>query len=140
VDTWAALAAVDAQLAARVGRCGAPVSAPRCSTSGSMRWPRRCVRPTRGPASPRRADALIPAELVAELAETAQLRPLFDAAAADPEPGYRPSAQLAEFVRARDLTWRAPGCDRPAAECDIDHTIAFSDGGAHASTEERAHR
>ena len=40
----------------------------------------------------------------------------------------------AEFVRARDLTCRAPGCDRPAVECDIDHTIARSDGGlTHAS-------
>jgi hypothetical protein len=33
-------------------------------------------------------------------------------------------------VRARDLTCRAPGCDRPATQCDIDHTVAYADGGA----------
>ncbi|REO02017.1 HNH endonuclease, partial [Mycobacterium tuberculosis] len=42
--------------------------------------------------------------------------------------------KLAAFVRARDLTCRAPGCDRPATQCDLDHTIAFADGGAtHAA-------
>ncbi|BBX98116.1 HNH endonuclease signature motif containing protein [Mycobacterium lacus] len=73
------------------------------------------------------ADGLIPAELVAELATTARLRPLVLPGA---EPGYTPSATLAAFVRARDLTCRAPGCDRPASDCDLDHTIAFADGGA----------
>lgn len=76
---------------------------------------------------------LIPAELVRGIADSARLRPLArpdDAA----EPGYRPSAGLAAFVRARDLTCRAPGCDRPATQCDIDHTIPFAQGGAtHAS-------
>ncbi|WP_133055591.1 HNH endonuclease signature motif containing protein, partial [Mycolicibacter engbaekii] len=44
------------------------------------------------------------------------------------------SKGLADFVRCRDLTCRWPGCDRPAAGCDIDHTIAFGDGGpTHAS-------
>jgi hypothetical protein len=77
---------------------------------------------------------LIPAELVAELAREARLRPVIHPADAAPEPGYAPSGRLAEFVRARDLTCRAPGCDRPAVECDIDHTIAHSDGGlTHAS-------
>jgi hypothetical protein len=46
-----------------------------------------------------------------------------------PEAGYTPSAKLAEFVRCRDLTCRAPGCDRPAESCDIDHSIPFGDGG-----------
>jgi hypothetical protein len=37
-------------------------------------------------------------------------------------------------VRCRDLTCRAPGCDRPATECDLDHTIPYADGGpTHAS-------
>jgi hypothetical protein len=43
----------------------------------------------------------------------------------DPEPGYRSSTALAEFVRTRDLTCRFPGCDRPAELTDIDHTIAW---------------
>src|SRR6202007_511235 len=43
-------------------------------------------------------------------------------------------ARLADFVRCRDLTCRAPGCDRPAVFCDLDHTVAYADGGrTHAS-------
>ncbi|WP_139334584.1 HNH endonuclease signature motif containing protein, partial [Mycobacterium colombiense] len=50
------------------------------------------------------------------------------------EPRYTPSAKLADFVRCRDLTCRAPGCDRPATDCDLDHTIPYADGGpTHAS-------
>ena len=73
------------------------------------------------------ADGLIPRQVVAELAKTAMLHPLRISAAA--EPHYIPSAKLAEFVRCRDLTCRAPGCDQPAVYCDIDHTIPYADGG-----------
>ncbi len=73
------------------------------------------------------ADWLIPPEVVAELAQSATLQPLIVPGAA--EPHYLPSAKLAEFVRCRDLTCRAPGCDQPAVYCDIDHTIAYGDGG-----------
>jgi hypothetical protein len=84
------------------------------------------------PAAMLDGQHLIPAELIAELAKTAKLRPLIIPLGA--EPGYAPSATLAEFVRCRDLTCRAPGCDRPATHCDIDHTIPYVDGGAtHAS-------
>jgi len=77
---------------------------------------------------------LIPAEVVRELAATARCRPLVVPSDSVGEPRYRPSAGLAEFVRARDLTCRAPGCDRPARGCDLDHTVAYSDGGlTHAS-------
>jgi Domain of unknown function (DUF222) len=80
------------------------------------------------------ADALIPAELIAELARSAKLRPLIHPADAPPENRYMPSQALADFVRCRDLTCRFPGCDRPAIDCDIDHTIACGDGGpTHAS-------
>jgi Domain of unknown function (DUF222) len=73
------------------------------------------------------ADGLIPPEVVAELAKSATLQPLIVPVAA--EPRYIPSAKLAEFVRCRDLTCRAPGCDQPAVYCDIDHTIPYADGG-----------
>ena len=77
-------------------------------------------------------EGLIPAEVVAELARSARLVPLI--APADAESRYTPSAKLADFVRCRDVTCRAPGCDRPATECDVDHTIPYADGGAtHAS-------
>jgi hypothetical protein len=74
-------------------------------------------------------EGLIPAELIAQLAKTARLQPL-SPPSQDPEPGYTPSAKLADFVRCRDLTCRAPGCDRPAVDCDVDHTIPYADGGA----------
>ncbi len=73
-------------------------------------------------------DGIIPAEMVRELAKTAKLQPL--SAPESSESRYTPSRALAEFVRARDLTCRAPGCDRPATQCDIDHTVAYADGGA----------
>lgn len=86
------------------------------------------------PASEVGADGLIPAELVAELAKTAKLVPLVHPGDAPPEPGYVPSKALADFVRCRDLTCRWPGCDRPAVDCDLDHTIPYADGGpTHAS-------
>ncbi|MCV7445137.1 HNH endonuclease [Mycobacterium paraense] len=80
------------------------------------------------------ADGLIPPELVAELAASSKLVPLVHPGDAPPENGYVPSKALADFVRCRDLTCRAPGCDRPAIECDIDHTIPYAQGGpTHAS-------
>ncbi len=86
------------------------------------------------PGSELGADGLIPPELVAELAASAKLVPLAQPADAPPENGYVPSTALADFVRCRDLTCRAPGCDRPAIGCDLDHTIPHAHGGpTHAS-------
>lgn len=80
------------------------------------------------------ADTLISADLLRELAATARRRPLVHPGDCPAEPGYRPSRALADFVRARDLTCRAPGCDAPATACDIDHTVPHADGGpTHAS-------
>ena len=74
----------------------------------------------------------VPAPLLRELAATARLTPV-PLPAPVAEPGYRPSAGQAEFVRWRDLTCRFPGCDAPAAVCDIDHTIPFPVGPTHPS-------
>ncbi|OBF60912.1 hypothetical protein A5756_03055 [Mycobacterium sp. 852002-53434_SCH5985345] len=79
------------------------------------------------PASEVGADGLMSAELVAELAGSATLVPV--SVPTEAEPRYTPSAKLADFVRCRDLTCRAPGCDRPAVDCDIDHTIPYAQGG-----------
>jgi hypothetical protein len=69
---------------------------------------------------------------VRELAATAKIKPLVKPSTS-PEPGYRPSAALAEFVRCRDLTCRFPGCDQPAEVCDVDHTVPFPLGPTHPS-------
>ncbi|HTY32110.1 HNH endonuclease signature motif containing protein, partial [Mycobacterium sp.] len=80
------------------------------------------------------AAGLITPELVAELAASAKLMTVVHPVDAPPENGYVPSTALADFVRCRDLTCRAPGCDRPAIGCDLDHTIPYADGGVtHAS-------
>ena len=81
------------------------------------------------PGSQFSADGLITPELIAELAKSAKMVPLIHPGYAPPEPGYIPSKALADFVRARDLTCRWPGCDRPATDCDLDHTIPYSQGG-----------
>ncbi|MFA5711688.1 HNH endonuclease signature motif containing protein [Mycolicibacterium sp.] len=80
------------------------------------------------------SDALISAEVLRELAANAKLLPVIGPIDAPPEPRYSPSRALADFVRCRDLTCRAPGCDHPAANCDLDHTIPYErDGLTHAS-------
>ena len=42
---------------------------------------------------------------------------------------YRPSRRQRNLVRARDRTCRHPGCTRPAARCDTDHTTEHRLGG-----------
>jgi Domain of unknown function (DUF222) len=75
---------------------------------------------------------ILPAESVREVAKSAKLQRVVlpDGAA---EPGYRPSAALADFIGWRDLTCRWPGCDKPAARCDIDHTVPYPAGQTHPS-------
>ena len=43
---------------------------------------------------------------------------------------YVPPPELAEHVLVRDQTCRFPTCTRPAADCDLDHSIPFERGGA----------
>ncbi|KAA0020170.1 DUF222 domain-containing protein [Antrihabitans cavernicola] len=46
----------------------------------------------------------------------------------EPPPGaltYQPSALLAAVVRLRDGTCRHPGCAVPAADCQLDHLVAY---------------
>jgi hypothetical protein len=81
------------------------------------------------PGSELSADGLITPELIAELAKSAKLVPLIHPGYAPPEPAYAPSKALADFVRARDLTCRWPGCDVPAVNCQLDHTIPHAQGG-----------
>lgn len=45
------------------------------------------------------------------------------------EPGYRPSRKLQHLIRARNARCTAPGCGRPAARCDLDHTVPWDQGG-----------
>jgi hypothetical protein len=42
---------------------------------------------------------------------------------------YRPSPGLRHLVEIRHVTCTYPGCRRPAARCDADHTVAYHRGG-----------
>ena len=53
-----------------------------------------------------------------------------------PTESYRLREGDREFVQARDLTCRMPGCDRPIQDADLDHTISWGEGGpTHPSNE-----
>jgi hypothetical protein len=45
------------------------------------------------------------------------------------ETGYHPSRVLTHLIRARSGRCTAPGCTRPAARCDLDHTRPWDQGG-----------
>jgi hypothetical protein len=77
----------------------------------------------------------IPAEVAREIAAGA---PSFTRLLTHPETGavlsvgtdqYRVPADLRRVLRLRDGTCRFPGCARPAARSDIDHTQAWEAGG-----------
>jgi Domain of unknown function (DUF222) len=76
---------------------------------------------------------ILPAETVRDLAETATLKPLDVPTGAAPDPGYRPTVKRREFIRWRDLTCRAPGCDKPVEQSDVDHTVPWPLGPTHPS-------
>lgn len=75
----------------------------------------------------------VPTPLLAELLKLGvRVRPV-RTPGADAEPRYRPSPALTRFVRARDMTCRFPGCDKPAEVCDIDHGLPWPAGPTHPS-------
>jgi Domain of unknown function (DUF222) len=136
-DALGALAAGADRLGCRCGRadCAAGTRPAASPVAIHLIAERATLQGTgTAPGSVVGADGLIPPELVAELAKSARLMPLIHPGDAPPEPGYVPSAALADFVRCRDLTCRWPGCDAPAIGCDIDHTIPYARGGpTHAA-------
>ena len=76
---------------------------------------------------------VLPAPLLAEaIGNGATIKPI-RMPGLEPEANYRPSPELAEFVRTRDLFCRFPGCDVPADRCDIDHARPWPIGPTHAS-------
>ena len=45
------------------------------------------------------------------------------------EATYQPSRKLRHLVWARNPACSAPGCRKPAARCDLDHTVPYDQGG-----------
>ena len=75
----------------------------------------------------------LPGAITRRAALTAAIRRIVHPGDAPPEPRYTPSSKLAAYVRCRDLTCRFPGCDAPATDCDLDHTIAYPVGPTQAA-------
>src|SRR5689334_8002401 len=75
----------------------------------------------------------LPGAIACRAAIGATITPIVHPGQAPPEPRYRPSKKLADFVRARDMTCRFPGCRVPATQTDIDHTIPWPHGPTAAS-------
>src|SRR6185312_4376657 len=65
------------------------------------------------PASPALllGHGVLPTALLAEAIRNGATIKAIRAPGVEPEPRYRPSDELAEFVRMRDLFCRFPGCD-----------------------------
>ncbi|MGH3584173.1 MAG: DUF222 domain-containing protein, partial [Mycobacterium sp.] len=76
-----------------------------------------------GPATIRPAAMMggqfLPGAVARRAALNATLTVILHPGLAPPEPHYRPSKKLADFVRSRDLTCRFPGCKEPATNCDV---------------------
>jgi hypothetical protein len=79
------------------------------------------------------AGPMLPGPAMRRVLLNAAVRKVFHPGNALPEPRYVPSRGLADFVRCRDLTCRFPGCDVPATDCDLDHTIPYPLGCTQAS-------
>nr|WP_246308566.1 HNH endonuclease [Kineosphaera limosa] len=86
-------------------------------------------------------DALVGAHVVRDLAYARGS--VWRRIVADPVTGYamnatvdsyRPTADMARVVRARDGQCRAPGCTRPAAHAELDHVHERRDGGPTKGT------
>ncbi|MET0702095.1 MAG: DUF222 domain-containing protein [Mycobacterium sp.] len=75
---------------------------------------------------------VVPTPLLAELIRNGAKVTLGQPPSAEAEPRYRPSTALRESLQTRDMTCRAPGCNRPAEFCDVDHSVPYPTGPTHA--------
>ena len=75
----------------------------------------------------------LPGAIACRAAIGATIIPIVHPGLAPPENRYRPSNELADFVRCRDMTCRFPGCRVPATHCDVDHSIPWPHGPTAAS-------
>ncbi|WP_020103292.1 HNH endonuclease [Mycobacterium sp. 360MFTsu5.1] len=88
--------------------------------------------PVRTPVGYVLGGGVVPPAVLADLvARGAKVRTVASATDLDGVPRYRPSVAMDEFVRMRAMTCMFPGCDQPATNCDVDHTIPWPTGPTH---------
>ena len=137
-DATGPLARGEATLACRCGRQDCPATAARDDATAAaaavihVLAEHATVEGTSNTPGYLPGFGILPAESVRDLAPRAQLTPV-GIPCGPPDPGYRPSALTRDFTRWRDLTCRWPGCDRPVARCELDHTVPYPAGFTHAS-------
>jgi hypothetical protein len=92
--------------------------------------------------APALLDGMVPVDS-ATAQELTSLAPSLTRLLTDPMSGdvlgidskkYRPPSDLGEFIKLRDVTCRFPGCNRRAAESDVDHNRQASRGGSTSSS------
>ncbi|WP_276027820.1 HNH endonuclease signature motif containing protein [Mycolicibacterium madagascariense] len=79
------------------------------------------------------SGTVLPGAIARRAATGATISVIVHPGQAPPEPHYRPSPTLVDFIRCRDQTCRYPGCTKPASTTDIDHTIPYPYGPTAAS-------
>jgi hypothetical protein len=139
-DSGAAGAADEGRATGPAGEDAAPAADNDVAAGGSEAASAETASPATAPKPPRPVGiipgvGIVPTPLLAALiAHGATVRPI-KAPTVDPDRGYRISTTNREFVQARDLMCRFPGCDRPIYDADLDHTIAWGEDGGptHAS-------
>ncbi|WP_073693772.1 DUF222 domain-containing protein [Mycobacterium sp. ST-F2] len=88
--------------------------------------------PVRTPVGYVLGGGVVPPAVLADLvARGAKVRTVASSADVAGVSRYRPSVAMDEFVRMRAMTCMFPGCDQPATNCDLDHTIPWPAGPTH---------
>ncbi|UCZ59008.1 HNH endonuclease signature motif containing protein [Mycolicibacterium phocaicum] len=107
-------------------------AAPAAPVPASVPAAAKPPAPVRTPVGYVLGGGVVPPAVLADLvARGAKVRTVASAADLDEVPRYRPSAAMDEFVRMRAMTCMFPGCDQPATNCDVDHTVPWPAGPTH---------
>src|SRR5712691_5411625 len=93
--------------------------------AGPRPWARGPDPSGRGPGPPGTTE---PAELLRMLKITLNIVIRGPCNHAQAQRRYRPGRTLQHLVKIRNATCTAPGCGRPAARCDLDHTTPWHQG------------
>jgi len=104
------------------GSSGSSRPPPRGSPPGPVRGGTPGSRPSFAPGWPAGAMDWLAGITISKL-ETGDCRHPRES------PAYRPPPSLRHLITVRQPTCAFPGCRRPAARCDEDHTVPYDQGG-----------